>query len=571
MIRNAEPTARFAPKSRRYRELLGPALLFAGAVLCLCQASKAAGAGSQWGRPAAARQAPSLGGQAQKPFGVQAQFHPQQGAMHIGQVVPGSVAAKAGIRAGDQIVGGKDASGRQIDFSRTGPQGFGSLVRQNRFTLFVYRRGVAEQRPMQVQVTRTQPAPKPRPESRERREERKPVTGGGSDSRWIGSGAGSSAPKRDGASPSPKRDARSSERSGTSILSGARRSSVEPKGSLEMRRHTFHDQGFGGMASHVMLLPKGWKVEGGALWTPSETIVSHFFAVVDSGDGRRITFDRARSFSYSQNPYYVEAMRRQGQRAMASFIAPPQRIGEAAMTVLMRAHRPQATNARVVESLRDRASEEVLRRLSPSYGLDRKMTVEAAVVSYEEGGRRYEELFWYPQTVMRMPGVMGSAPTFMWSLLGAISYRAPAGQLQANFNQLAMIAKSRKETPRWSLCRTKMLQEISRIRHKGHMDRMAFMRASSRRIAKTYSDLSDSQMASWRRQQAMKDEGHKKSVNGIADVHDYQSRDGYSFALDHSYDHVLEHKDGRIFMTNDVSLADDMARGGDYDRMKRIR
>lgn len=472
--------------------------------------------------------------------------------MIIGRVVPGSIAARHGIQPGDSIVGGADARGRRVAFGQTGPDGFGRLVGQDSFTLFVYRRGVAEQRPMELRISRKAAKAK-KPATR-------PTRDASEDSRWIGSGGGAAekAPAKKGSA--PRVTTRPSTRSSAT------------KSTVEMTRHVFRDQGFGGMESHVMLLPKGWSVRGGSLWTPTETIVNHFAAIVDAGDGRMITWDRARSFSFSQDPLYQQAIRRQGQRAMASFVAPPSQVGEAARNVLLRIYRPQARNARVLETKRDHASEQVLARMVQKHGLDNKTTVDMAVLRYEEGGRAYEEMFWYPLSITRMAGVgFSGAPTYMWSIFGSVSYRAPAGQLQSNFKLMAMVAQSLKSTPRWSICKGKLLAEISRIRHRGAQERMRIMRESSRQIAKSISDVSDSQMASWRRQQAMKDEGHRKAVNGISEVHDYQSRDGHSFALDHSYKHVFEHKSGRILMTNDEFLADKAERGGDFDRMKRIR
>lgn len=472
---------------------------------------------------------------AQAPFGVRAQFSPMDGAMVIGQVVPGSVAAKHGLRPGDYVVGGIDAAGRQVSIGYGGERAFGALVQGRSFTLFVYRAGVAPGQPLRIRVTR----------------------GGTS---------------RDDA---PRQTARTDGAGELKILEEAAKHKKEQRATVTLRRHEFKDKGFGGMVSHVMLVPSDWRVRGGSLWTPAETIINHFNATIDGDDGRQIRFDRARTFSFSQDPMYLQMLRSKGQAAMASNIAPPSRPGEAAVTVLMRALRPRASNVRLVQVGRDRESERAFDKLSPiPAGLNMKRTIEAALVTYEEKGERYEELCWYIQSITRLTDVMGQAPMFQWGLLAARTYRAPAGTLAKSLPSMFQVAGSLRPTPRWSLCRTKLFTQVSRIRHKGAMERSRIMAASSRKIAQTYSDISDSQMASWRKQQAMRDEGQARAVDGIGEVHQYRTRDGSTMPFDHGYNRVFEDRQGNVILTNDANFnpaTDPRTKSNDWVRLKRER
>ncbi|HMQ21814.1 MAG TPA: hypothetical protein PKE00_04945, partial [Planctomycetota bacterium] len=99
------------------------------------------------------------------------------------------------------------------------------------------------------------------------------------------------------------------------------------------------------------------------------------------------------------------------------------------------------------------------------------------------------------------------------------------------------------------------------------------MSESSRSLAKTYSDISDSQMASWKRQQADKDAGHRAFTNSILEVHDYKSRDGDSIQLSNHYDRVFQDPLGNVILTNDVNYdptGDTSLRTNDWQQLGRI-
>ena len=47
-------------------------------------------------------------------------------------------------------------------------------------------------------------------------------------------------------------------------------------------------------------------------------------------------------------------------------------------------------------------------------------------------------------------------------------------------------------------------------------------------------------MSAWREQQASNDGTHRAAVNSILEVHDWQTRDGRSIAIDHRFDRVFQ-------------------------------
>jgi hypothetical protein len=81
-------------------------------------------------------------------------------------------------------------------------------------------------------------------------------------------------------------------------------------------------------------------------------------------------------------------------------------------------------------------------------------------------------------------------------------------------------------------------------------------------------------MSTWRKEQASSASIHRATVNSINEVHDYQSRDGHSIPIDHSYDRVFQDGTGRLILTNDPSYdpnADTKLRSRDWSQLKRIQ
>ncbi len=466
-----------------------------------------------------------------EPLGVGARFDAQYGGVVITDVDDGSLAARSGLKKGDIVASGVDAGGR--DYAIQDLEAFGRLVVMQRFSLLVYRAGVAEEQAMKIEVTR----------------------GGGG-----------------------VRDVRGRDARGGDLRSGDAPREQAPAGTLVLEKRQFEDPGLG-MTSHTMLVPKGWQGNIQPLWTPTETAFMHIVGRV-GGDGMEICFDRGRSFSYSEDPMFVQAMRAQGPAAMQSFIRPPSRVGEATLLALMPALRPQAQNVQVIKAERMPEIEKIMNNMlgniaeqSRQNGMGIFMAVEDVRVRYREAGRSFDESFFYICQIMTIPNLMGGPPTVTWMLAGTRSVRAPSEVFDARAKDLCMISGTFQPTPRWGICSSELQQKLSAIRHKGNMDRLRIMSESSRSLAKTYSDISDSQMASWKRQQADKDAGHRAFTNSILEVHDYKSRDGDSIQLSNHYDRVFQDPLGNVILTNDVNYdptGDTSLRTNDWQQLGRI-
>nr|HMQ22821.1 hypothetical protein [Planctomycetota bacterium] len=153
-----------------------------------------------------------------EPLGVGARFDAQYGGVVITDVDDGSLAARSGLKKGDIVASGVDAGGR--DYAIQDLEAFGRLVVMQRFSLLVYRAGVAEEQAMKIEVTR----------------------GGGG-----------------------VRDVRGRDARGGDLRSGDAPREQAPAGTLVLEKRQFEDPGLG-MTSHTMLVPKGWQGNIQPLW-----------------------------------------------------------------------------------------------------------------------------------------------------------------------------------------------------------------------------------------------------------------------------------------------------------------
>jgi hypothetical protein len=333
---------------------------------------------------------------------------------------------------------------------------------------------------------------------------------------------------------------------------------------LVMQKREFRDPGFGGIVSHTMLLPEGWRGDAGVRWFPSADNFIHFVGEFAAPEGHGIRYDYSRSYRYSTSP----DLQRKHQQELAiarnptlGIAPPPQRPGQAAQQVLSNM-RPGARDIRLVSVKRFEELERLLReRYRPmlqnmAQGTHMGIHCERARVSYELDGQRWEEDIQYVLTIctVQFRGPYLNFDSYYWGVDSVFAARAPLGQLDARLPELNAVATTLKPTPRWSISVTDLRMQISRIKHQGRMDQIRSMGDTARKIANINSQISDQRMASWRKQQDSSHRIQRKVVNSIHGVHDYRTSDGRNLSFDHNYRNVFEDPAGNLVMSTDPSF-----------------
>lgn len=365
---------------------------------------------------------------------------------------------------------------------------------------------------------------------------------------------------------------------------------TDKQDTLVLEKRELRDPQMNNEVSHVILVPKGWTFTGGVRWTQHVDNYLHFVARMQAPDGAELSFDYDRSFSYASSTHAPSAGQRMGgtDESGNTLLSPPTKPGDAAVRAILPHLRPSATDVRLVDAKTIPEAEQQLRAaLAPlldalaqgptveGMGGGPWLHVEEARVAYTEGGREWEEMVFYSMvggTIVVRTEYM-SADSGNWAVRGVRTVRAPRGQLDASLKTMLALAGTVRETARWSTMVHELRMRLQQIRHEGNMAVLREMGKRSQIAAQTSSQLSDMQMASWRKQQESSDRMHRATVNSIVGVEDYRTTDGNAIALDNRFDRVFQDGIGNVILTNDVSYDPNADRNltGDWAQLQRLR
>ena len=329
-----------------------------------------------------------------------------------------------------------------------------------------------------------------------------------------------------------------------------------------------------------MLVPEGWELKGGVVWTPGMKPFVHSQFGMVAPDGRELWFLPGRSYTFSEVPRgmlqsgYQPPQPGQPQSDGSIWMAPPKDLAEYVSKHIIPMGRPQARQVRVVEVTHladvERSYREMLapsiqqfeqqNRMMAQQGLtsELRIRVESVAVEYQEGEVRFREeipvmLFGTRMVTPDTYGYMGGPLVHhMWQATPFMSARAPADAFDANEALFVTLVRNAQPTMEWQVQIHELHMAISRMEHEGRMaDQREFARRQ-KQIAETNREISDMQMAGWRERQASQDRVHRSFVNTVNEVDDFRQPDGTSVSLPSHYDHVFTDSQGNYILTNDA-------------------
>jgi len=461
-----------------------------------------------------------------RPFGIRCQPDPNGIGWIVRELAPGGRAGRAGVRLGDVIIDGIDARGRKVDVSvRAGFEALRDLVTSERFTIVVLRRDSTEQPVVKIHVGGKMP-------------------GGGPVTR----------PAERPATPPANRP--------------VTRPAARPR-TLFLERRTVRDPGIENIASHTLLVPRGWRFRGEVRWTIRRTANPvNFVGAIQAPDGREVVFAPMMAFAYASNPAMLgtQLAPEPGRAMDGSRIAPsPRRPGEVVVRYLLPELRPRARGVRVLSADNPRGAQapltELLRpALTDAERLNqwnRKLgngittrpwwTAERVRVAYEEDGRRWEEEFhlWVFGIHYALNGGFGMHSEYgNWYVAQIRAMRAP-GDLDAGLPTLSLLASSLRETPRWHAVIMRMRRNVAAIQQRGARER-------SRILSRAAAEISDIQRNAWREQQRGMDRVARAFSDMIRGVQRYRRPDGGTIAIDQNWRRVFSDGNGSYVLSNDA-------------------
>jgi len=335
-----------------------------------------------------------------------------------------------------------------------------------------------------------------------------------------------------------------------------------------LTKHTLVDRGSGNMKSHTLLAPKGWKVEGGAWWANTS-----FFNVLPSRDikitapdGRQIYLAPSITAKDVQpSPQFGQPRPKEGTADQGlPIVYMPASLEEWQRWIETRAV-PEtykaATNIRVrkpvvvpeftallnrqIEPLRQQLAHQ--RALNTSMGMQQSIDASFLAVEcqYTHEGRDWEILFLFGVTYQVLESRELGRQVF-WAIDPSVSYRAPAGELEANMPLLAAIANTVRQTPEWTKMSLDHQAKMNSIARRGAADRSTI-------IANANNEISDIIHQGYKQRNAITDQTHRMVINAIRGTNDYVVAGGREpVQLPSGYEKVYTNGNGEFLLTNDV-------------------
>lgn len=344
-------------------------------------------------------------------------------------------------------------------------------------------------------------------------------------------------------------------------------------GRIVLKQQVLKDKGSGDMESHTVLAPVGWKVDGGAWWAgpnyfsvlPSQDII------VTAPDGRTVRIGPALGAKeYRPSPMAMHQLgvprpQEGGADGGYPILYMPDNLEQWQQFLQAKAlpqSYPEAKNIRVqkvvvvpeltavlqkqLEPMRRMQAEQQQQMRAMGMAMNNFMdaAVLSASASYEMDGKQWDHLFIFGTMHLGTDNELGRQ--LWWTIEPNVSYRAPAGELDASMPLLMTIANSVRPTPQWARMKSDHQAKMNQIAAKGAADRSRIIAESNREISRMINDGYEQRMKTM-------DETHRKVINTIREVDDYSDPErGGTVQLPHHYDHVYSNGKGEYILSNDA-------------------
>lgn len=341
-------------------------------------------------------------------------------------------------------------------------------------------------------------------------------------------------------------------------------SSAPPVALAVFREHAITDPGMDHLVAATVLVPEGWKIEGGMtrnvpqLYSMPVAVDVKFTAP----DGRRVRFFPSLSFEFGGQPAAAFTPTLQGNLYLPLPESPGRWILEMAQTY----PEPGVTDVRLVSEVMEpqltaqlREQNAMLfrmveqnRAMMAQVGMGTQFDTQATkvVLSYRQDEREYEETILMTWQYM-VSTYQGQTTGGTWAIMLMRSARGPVGSDYLNDPELMAILRSAQNNPAWEAEMAKYWAELARIRNQGNRERMAMQQQAHEQRMQTLRETNDIIMNGWRERSAAQDRSHERFIDTIHEVTPYQTPAGQTVKLPSFYEHVYTDGNGRYILNND--------------------
>lgn len=300
----------------------------------------------------------------------------------------------------------------------------------------------------------------------------------------------------------------------------------------------------------TLLVPEGWRIEGGIQRTPPE--LRSMFVLRDvqvkAPDGRTVHFYPGMVFRYSSMTQAQPMQPMDG----GFFCPPPESIGQWILMISQGNLEPGVTDLRLVsEEPLPQTTQWMRRFYGPQIQDMARMASSPADqpfgdamgtmvrFAYNHHGRPMEETFVVAWMIMGMK-MNGQMAMCFWSIVDMRSVAGPAGSNPAADPVLATIAHSARYTPQYFEA---MHGYFQRLYRRPPTQTVAQMRSGS-------DSVSDILHEGWKRRSGMTDAGQQREVDMIHERTPYTTPHGQTVHLSSHYRHVYSDGQDRYLLSN---------------------
>lgn len=308
--------------------------------------------------------------------------------------------------------------------------------------------------------------------------------------------------------------------------------------------------------SFSVLLPKGWKADGGVRWgnvggCRGEFIQSTFKASSPDA-GMQFEMLPVRSFNWTDDRMLLQTMMA-GAQGGGCQVNQPFSAEQFVDGFARKDLRARASNIRVDEAQRpklqvlDQQFNEVARQSGQG---DSMQTVPASGdITFADGTEGILSVV-VINTSMRRPNYVGGGAATMTTTM-AISWlmRFPAGRRQEGARMMHMISMSHRVNPVWKANKERFMNELGNTEHRGRMETIRLMGEQAREYGRAQSAASDQRMRDWENRSASQDRQHKSFVQAIREVETWRDGSG-GVELSAGYSQGWSRGDGSYILSN---------------------
>ncbi|MDJ0926167.1 MAG: hypothetical protein QNJ73_00845 [Gammaproteobacteria bacterium] len=335
--------------------------------------------------------------------------------------------------------------------------------------------------------------------------------------------------------------------------------------------------------THTLLVPQGWKAEGGVYspppqayrWSPSRSIK------VSSPDGAAVMFEPAVA-GFDTRPS-MGAIPPEGSFERGNMVIrmPPdmQTWAQVISTQVIPQQFPQAKDIRVTESgivpeltaHARRAAEPMMRLVDQStqgLGSSRDISVFFFLAAYEDSGKKWDHYKIFTRTFAMLNNEFGH--NNFWGTADAVSVRAPQGELQDYMPVFLVIINSLRLTPRWEQELMQTKAKIMGIDHQTAMGTLRGMMQASNIMYAANQEVSNMQQSGYMQRSESQARGQRDFVNSIRDVHEFADpQNNRNVAVSIHWDNVYSNGSDQYVLSNDPSFDPNRELQGSWQQLSR--